>query len=331
MVLRSGAGSSLCCIPRLVFMGHRTTVNVHDTDQIYVRLQADMDPHHPDQDIDGVGIGIPVQEFFVGCPELQPVIFALILTMFLVNLSGNSLIITVGWTDPKLHIPIYLLLSQFSCVDKAFASITVPQFVVHTFSKHKAIPYGSCFVQMTFFLAVGNMEGYLLTTMSYDRYVAICSALYGIRLSLSSYCNNHILQFFCDIPSLVPLACPKPFLNDLEVFTEGIGVVISPLFFILDYYARIGAAVLSLRSTASLRKAMSTCGSHVLVLMLFYGTVIHLYFQPRGHSSLEQVRKVAIFYTVASPTLNPLICPLQNHDIQGTMRRLLRKGLRGPS
>ncbi|XP_038597560.1 olfactory receptor 1361-like [Tachyglossus aculeatus] len=206
-------------------------------------------------------------------PELQPVIFALILTMYLVNLAGNSLIITVAWTDPKQQTPMYFLLSQLSCVDVAFASITVPQFLVHTFSKRKAIPYGSCFVQMTFSLSAGNMEGYLLVTMAYAHYVAICrhlhcaaamthglcvclvtgswvlvtllGALHGIRLSLGSYCNNPILHFF-------------------------------------------GAAVLSLSSASGLRKAVSTCGYHLLVVTLFYGTVIYLCFQPPGHSSLEQ-------------------------------------------
>ncbi|XP_038598818.1 olfactory receptor 1F1-like [Tachyglossus aculeatus] len=211
---------------------------------------------------------------------------------------------------------MYFLLSQLSCVDIAFASITVPQFLVHTFSKRKAIPYGSCFVQMTFSLAAGNMEGYLLVTMAYVHYVAICrhlhcaaamthelcvwlvagswvlvtllGALHDIRLSLGSYCNNLILHFFGDITFLVSLACPKPFLNDLVLFTEGIGVVISPYLFILASYAHIGAAVLSLSSAVRLRKAMSTCGYHVLVVTLFYGTVIHLCFQPPGHSSLEQ-------------------------------------------
>ncbi|XP_038610274.1 olfactory receptor 1J2-like [Tachyglossus aculeatus] len=233
--------------------------------------------------------------------ELQPIIFMLILTMYLINLAGNSLIVTVAWTDPKLRTPMYFLLSQLSCVDMTFSSITVPQFLVHIFSKHKAIPYGSCFVQMAFFLAMGNMEGYVLATMAYDRYVAICmplhyaavmtqelcmrvmvgswvlvtlhGALHGIRLSVASYCNNRILHFFCDIPFLVSLACPKPFLNDLVVFTEGIIVVVSPFLFILASYTRIGATVLRLRSAEGLRKAVSTCGSHVLVVTLFYGTL----------------------------------------------------------
>ncbi|XP_038598823.1 olfactory receptor 1J2-like [Tachyglossus aculeatus] len=272
--------------------------------------------------------------------ELQPIIFMLILTMYLINLAGNSLIVTVAWTDPKLKTPMYFLLSQLSCVDMAFSSITVPQFLVHIFSKHKAIPYGSCFVQMAFFLAVGNMEGYVLATMAYDRYVAVCmplhyaavmtqelcmrmmvgswvlvtlhGALHGIRLSVASYCNNRILHFFCDIPFLVSLACPKPFLNDPVVFTEGISVVVSPFLFILASYTRIGATVIRLHSAEGLRKAVSTCGSHVLVVTLFYGTVIRLYFQPPGHSSLEQDRRVAVFYTVVSPMLNPLIYSLRN-------------------
>ncbi|XP_038598640.1 olfactory receptor 1361-like [Tachyglossus aculeatus] len=228
--------------------------------------------------------------------------------MYLVNLAGNSLIIMVTWTDPKLQTPMYFLLSQLSCVDMAFASNTIPQFLVHTFFKHNAIPYDSCFVQMTFSLAAGNMEGYVLATMAYNRYMAICRPLHyvavmtqllcvcivagswvlvtllgsphAIQLSLASYCNNCNLLVFCDIPFLVSIDCPKPFLNDLVLFTEGISVIISPLLFILASFACIRAAVLSLRLAARLRKTMSTCGSHVLVVMLFFGKVIHLCFQP---------------------------------------------------
>ncbi|XP_038597565.1 olfactory receptor 1F1-like [Tachyglossus aculeatus] len=248
--------------------------------------------------------------------------------MYLVNLAGNSLIITVAWTDPKQRTPMYFLLSQLSCVDMAFASITVPQFLVHTFSKRKAIPYGSCFVQMTFSLAACNIEGYLLVTMAFAHYVAICKhlhcapamthelcvclvagswvlvtllgALHGIRLSLGSYCNNFILHFFDDITFLVSLACPKPFLNDLVLFTEGIGVVISHCLFILASYACVGAAVLCLTSAAGLHKAVSTCGYHVLVVTLFYATVIHLCFQPPGHSSLEQPAHCQLKLVVSS-------------------------------
>ncbi|XP_016081559.1 olfactory receptor 1J1-like [Ornithorhynchus anatinus] len=239
------------------------------------------------------------------------------------------------------------------------------QILVHTFSKRKAIPYGSCFVQVTFILAVGNMEGYLLGTMAYDCYVAICrplhyaiimtqdlcactvlgswilvtlhDALHGIWLSLASYCNNRILHFFCDIPFLVSPACSKPFLNDLVVFTEGISVVVSPFLLILASYAHIGAALLRLHSAEGLHKAVSTCSSHVLVVTLFYGMIIRLYFHLPSHSNLEQD-------TVASPMLNLFIYSLRNHDVQGamhrllrnhdvqgTMHRLLRKGLRRPS
>ncbi|XP_038598802.1 olfactory receptor 1G1-like [Tachyglossus aculeatus] len=252
----------------------------------------------------------------------------------------------VTWTDPKLQTPMYFLLSQLSCVDMAFASNTVPPFLVHMFFKRNAIPYDSCFVQMTFTLAAGSMEGYFLATMTYDCYVANCRpyalcgshdpvvlrvhsgwvlvtllrSLHAIQLSLASYCNNCKLHFFCDIPFLVSLDCPKPFLNDLVLFMEGISVVISPLLFILASYACNGAAVLSMRLAAGLHKTMSTCGSHVLVVMLFFGTVIDL---------LEQNWHVAIFHTVASPMLNWLIYSLRNRKIQETMHRLLRKGLQG--
>ncbi|XP_038603726.1 olfactory receptor 1361-like [Tachyglossus aculeatus] len=289
-------------------------------------------------------------------PELQPLIFALILTMYLVNLAGNSLIVAVAWTDPRLQTPMYFLLSQLSLLDMGFASITVPQLLVHTFSRRRTIPFHRCIAQFFFFVTAGNMEGYLLAAMAYDRLVAICRPLHYtsvltrglcVRLVVGpwglnvlhallhtvlvlrlSFCSRRILHFFCDVPALLQLSCTPPYLNELVVLTLGATVTLSPFLFILASYGRIGAAVLRLRSAAGLRKAASTCGSHVVVVSLFFGTVIRLYFTPLSAHNLDRDRHVAVFYTVVTPMLNPLIYSLRNREVKGAVRRLAAR-LRG--
>ncbi|XP_043836748.1 olfactory receptor 1L1-like [Dromiciops gliroides] len=285
--------------------------------------------------------------------DIQPVIFGVIFTMYLITIVGNSLIITVTWIDPKLKTPMYFLLSQLSTIDICFTTITVPQLLIHTFSRSKTISFTQCMTQVFFFVAVGNMEGYLLAAMAYDRYVAICnplrygsimtqklcicivlvfwllmflnSLLHTILVSRLHFCSNRILHFFCDLPPLMQLSCSRPFINELVILTEGVTATLSPFVFILASYVCIVVTVLGLRSTSGLRKAVSTCGSHIVVVTLFYGTVIRLYFQPVSSYTLDRDRQVAVFYTVVTPMLNPIIYSLRNQEVKGALRRTLSK------
>ncbi|XP_001370627.3 olfactory receptor 1361-like [Monodelphis domestica] len=285
--------------------------------------------------------------------DIQPVIFGVIFAMYLITIVGNSMIITVTWIDPKLKTPMYFLLSQLSIIDICFTTITVPQLLIHTFSRSKTISFTQCMTQVFFFVAVGNMEGYLLATMAYDRYVAICnplrygaivtqkfcvsivlvswllmflnSLLHTILVSRLNFCSNHILHFFCDLPPLMQLSCSRPFINEIIILTEGVAATLSPFVFILASYVCIAVTVLGLRSTAGLRKAVSTCGSHIVVVTLFYGTIIRLYFQPVSSYTLDRDRQVAVFYTVVTPMLNPIIYSLRNQEVKGALQRTLRK------
>uniref|UniRef100_F6TCK3 Olfactory receptor n=1 Tax=Monodelphis domestica TaxID=13616 RepID=F6TCK3_MONDO len=281
--------------------------------------------------------------------DIQPVIFGVIFAMYLITIVGNSMIITVTWIDPKLKTPMYFLLSQLSIIDICFTTITVPQLLIHTFSRSKTISFTQCMTQVFFFVAVGNMEGYLLATMAYDRYVAICnplrygaivtqkfcvsivlvswllmflnSLLHTILVSRLNFCSNHILHFFCDLPPLMQLSCSRPFINEIIILTEGVAATLSPFVFILASYVCIAVTVLGLRSTAGLRKAVSTCGSHIVVVTLFYGTIIRLYFQPVSSYTLDRDRQVAVFYTVVTPMLNPIIYSLRNQEVKGALQR----------
>ncbi|XP_067408426.1 olfactory receptor 1f45-like [Emydura macquarii macquarii] len=287
--------------------------------------------------------------------DLQPLIFAGLLATYLVNLVGNSLLLGAVWADPRLRSPMYFLLSQLAVVDMSFTSITLPQALVQALTQRRAVPFARCMAQLFLFLAMGNMEGYLLAAMAYDRYVAICdplryvavvtwalclkmaaaswavviphSLLHTIMAARLHYCGRRLQHFFCDVPPLLHLSCTRPFSNELVVFTEGALVVLAPFAFILASYARIGVAVGRLRSAHGLRKALSTCGSHLAVVTLFYGTVAWLYFRPASSYALGRDRQVAVFYTVVAPALNPLIYSLRNKEVAAALRRAGRKVL----
>ncbi|XP_069328264.1 olfactory receptor 1f45-like [Eulemur rufifrons] len=286
-------------------------------------------------------------------PEMQPVIFGLVLAMYLVAVMGNALLVIVACSDPKLQTPMYFLLSQLSFIDIVLTTITVPQMLVHTLSVHRTISYNCCIIQLFFFMAVGSMEGHVLAAMAYDRYVAICdplrystivshrlclcitltswvvvslnSLLYSVLVSRLTFCGNQVTHFFCDITPLLQLSCTRPVVNEMLIFTEGVAVVVSPFFFILGSYARIGVAIARMHSVAALSKALSTCSSHILVVLLLYGSVIHMYLRPSSSYDLDQDRQVAIFYTVVTPMLNPLIYSLRNQEVKGALRRLFKK------
>ncbi|XP_051683335.1 olfactory receptor 1f45-like [Oryctolagus cuniculus] len=286
-------------------------------------------------------------------PEMQPIIFGTVLTMYLVAVMGNALLVTVACSDPRLQTPMYFLLGQLSFIDISLTTITVPQMLVHTLSVSRTISYNCCIIQLFFFMAVGSMEGHLLAAMAYDRYVAICdplrysaivshplclritltswvvvslnSLLYTMLITRLTFCGNRVTHFFCDITPLLQLSCTRPMVSEMLIFTEGIAVVVSPFFFILGSYARIGVAIARMRSVAALRKSLSTCSSHILVVLLLYGSVIRMYLRPSSSYDLHQDRQVAIFYTVVTPMLNPLIYSLRNQEVKEALQRLCKK------
>ncbi|XP_048204548.1 olfactory receptor 1J4-like [Perognathus longimembris pacificus] len=285
--------------------------------------------------------------------EMQPLIFGIVLTMYLIAVMGNALLVIVACLDSMLQTPMYFLLRQLSFTDIFLTTITVPQMLVHTLAVSRTISYNRCMIQLFFFMAVGSMEGHVLAAMAYDRYVAICdplrystivtqhlclriiltswvvvslnSLLYSVLVARLTFCGNRVTHFFCDITPLLKLSCTRPLVNEMLIFTEGVAVVVSPFFFILGSYARIGVAIAHMHSVAALRKALSTCSSHILVVLLLYGSVILMYLRPSSSYNLDQDRQVAIFYTVVTPMLNPLIYSLRNQEVKGALRRLFRK------
>ncbi|XP_049645410.1 olfactory receptor 7A5-like [Suncus etruscus] len=276
---------------------------------------------------------------------LQPLIFWLFLSMYLITFIGNLFIILAIISDSHLHTPMYFFLSNLSFADICFTSSTIPKMLLNIQMQSKAITYGECLTQMYFFMIFGGLDNFLLTTMAYDRFVAICHPLHymvimnpklcGILLLVSwilsvldsllhclmvlrlSFCTNlEIPHFFCELNQVLRLACSDTFLNDIVIyFTAGLLGII-PLTGIIYSYSKIVSSVLKISSASGKYKAFSTCGSHLTVVSLFYGTGLGVYLSSAATENPKNSAIASVMYTVVTPMLNPFIYSLRNKDIK---------------
>ncbi|XP_028376685.1 olfactory receptor 7D2-like [Phyllostomus discolor] len=285
-------------------------------------------------------------------PELQPLLFGLFLSMYLVTMLGNLLIILIISSDSHLHTPIYFFLSNLSLVDICFSTTIVPNMLVNIQTQSKAISYMNCLTQVYFSMLFPIIDTLLLTVMAYDRYVAICQPLYytvimkphlcsllvfitwiiGVMASLVhmslmmqlSFCRDREMpHFFCELTQIINLACSDTFLNNVLVYfmTSVLGVL--PLLGILFSYSRITSTIRKMSSSGGKQKAFSTCGSHLSVVSLFYATGIGACFTSAVTHSSQKVSVASVMYTVVTPMLNPFIYSLRNKDVKGALERLL--------
>uniref|UniRef100_A0A4X2KVZ6 Olfactory receptor n=1 Tax=Vombatus ursinus TaxID=29139 RepID=A0A4X2KVZ6_VOMUR len=283
-------------------------------------------------------------------PEQKRLMFLVFLLMYLITGLGNLLIILAIRTDSHLHTPMYFFLANLSLVDICFTSTTIPKILVNYISGNKAILYISCLAQVFFFSWFAGLDSILLASMAYDRYVAICaplhytmvmtprvcvllvamlswmwtcvnSLIHTTSLNRLSFCgHNEIHHFFCDLSALIKLACSDTFINDLLIYTVGGLTAVMPFIGILISYIHIFVAVLRIPSVSGKRKAFSTCGSHLTVVCLFYGTIIGVYFSPTSNHTAQKDTAVAVMYTVVTPMLNPFIYSLRNNDMKGALK-----------
>lgn len=287
-------------------------------------------------------------------PKQQVWLFASFLAMYLVNVGGNSVIIAAIRGDAHLHTTMYFFLSNLSLVDICFTTVIVPQILVNMLTQRKAILFAQCLAQMYFFVAFGTTDSFLLAAMALDRYVAICHPLHytttmnprrcfqlvtaswlvshlhslthTILMARLSFCGPNVIHhFFCDVQPLLTLSCSDTSLNELLAFTEGSFVIMSPFIFITVSYVYITRAVLRVPSGRGRYKVFSTCGSHLMVVTLFYGTVISVYIRPSSTYSVMKDRVITVIYTVVIPMLNPFIYSLRNKDMKQAMKKLRRK------
>ncbi|XP_043769901.1 olfactory receptor 2G2-like [Cervus elaphus] len=289
-------------------------------------------------------------------PQLELILFGVILFLYFMTLLGNSTIILVSLLDSKLHYPMYFFLSHLSFLDLCFTSSIIPQLLVNLWSSDKSVTYGGCVVQLYVSLALGSTECVLLAVMSYDRYVAVCRPLHyafvmhprvcnilasmawlsGVTTTLIQstltlqlpFCGNRkVDHFFCEVPVLIKLACVDTTFNQAELFVASVLFLVVPLSLILMSYGNIAQAVLKIKSAIGRRKAFRTCSSHLLVVIIFYGTIIFMYLQPAKSRSKDQGKFVSLFYTVVTPMLNPLIYTLRNKEVKAALKKILGKTL----
>ncbi|XP_004615053.1 olfactory receptor 7A5-like [Sorex araneus] len=286
--------------------------------------------------------------------EIQPLIFWVFLSMYLITFIGNLFIILAIISDPHLHTPMYFFLSNLSFADICFTSSTVPKMLLNIQMQSKAISYGECLTQMYFVMIFGTLDNFLLTVMAYDRFVAICHPLHymvimnpklcGLLLLVSwllsifdsllhclmvlrlSFCTNlEIPHFFCDLNQVLRLACSDTFLNDAVIyFTAGLLGII-PLTGILFSYSKIVSSVLRISSVSGKYKAFSTCGSHLAVVSLFYGTIFSVYLSSAAVENTRDSAIASVMYTVVTPMLNPFIYSLRNKDIKQAIMKLFQE------
>ncbi|XP_028914899.1 olfactory receptor 10A7-like [Ornithorhynchus anatinus] len=291
-------------------------------------------------------LGLSVQ------PRVQLMLFIIFLFFYLLTLAGNVVIITVICMEPQLQTPMYFFLANLSFLDICYTSTNVPQMLSNLVGERKTISFTRCATQMYFSLSFGMIECILLGVMAYDRYVAICHPLHYtvimnramcVQLGMTSwissflsslvinaltsslpYCGPNVVNhFFCEVPTVLRLACTDTTLPEMVVFVFSIIIVFIPFLLIVVSYAHILLSVLRRQSTTGRRRAFSTCVSHLTVVALFYGTAIFVYMRPQSGASQASGKVIALVYTVITPMLNPLIYSLRNQEVKGALRKVI--------
>ncbi|NXW97709.1 O1020 protein, partial [Larus smithsonianus] len=285
-------------------------------------------------------------------PDVQLLLFGVFLLIYVFTLLGNIGMMTLVRTNPHLHnTPMYFFLHHLSFTDACYSTVIMPNMLVSFISRNKDISFTGCVAQLYSFVFFGIVECYLLAIMAYDRYVAVCSPLrYVVLLPRTvcvwlvstsyllgflyaaiytgctfggPFCNSNVINhFFCDIGPLLKLSCSDRFLREKVIFAFVSLNGISTSGIILISYLYILSAVLRMRSVQSRSKAFNTCASHLMVISLFYGTGFFMYLQPSTtHNGLDKV--AAVFYTLVTPLLNPIIYSLRNREVkEGFMRHM---------
>ncbi|XP_058419426.1 olfactory receptor 2V1-like [Diceros bicornis minor] len=281
-------------------------------------------------------------------------LFSIMVVVYLLALAGNTAMVLLIWADTRLHKPMYFLLSQLSFLDIFFTSVTVPKMIVGFLFGWTCISFGGCGMQMFFSMFLGASECLLLALMAYDGYVAISNPLsYPVFMSRQACMlmvatswlggslnatiqttltlqflyggSQKIAHFFCEVPSLLRLACANTVAYEQMLFVMGVVVLLVPIAFITTSYALILAAALQMHAVEGRRKALATCSSHLTVVNLFYGPLVYTYMLPSSYHSPGQDDVVSIFYTVLTPVLNPVIYSLRKKEVTGAMKKVIGK------
>ncbi|CAO2595404.1 Putative olfactory receptor 2W6 [Lemmus lemmus] len=289
-------------------------------------------------------------------PHLELILFVTVLSFYLLTLLGNMAIILLSALDSRLHTPMYFFLANLSFLDMCFTTGSIPQMLYNLWGpEHRRgnpIKHMGCVAQLFIALGLGGVECVLLSVMAYDRYAAVCRPLHymvvmhpqlclqlvitawltgfgnsmvqtALTMTLPLCGRNQLDHFFCEVPVMLKLACTNTFINEAELFAVSVVFLVVPLSLILVSYGHITHAVLKIKSAQGRQKAFGTCGSHLLVVIIFFGTLISMYLQPPSSYSQDVNKSIALFYTLVTPLLNPLIYTLRNKEVKSALRRII--------
>ncbi|KFO21764.1 olfactory receptor 1052 [Fukomys damarensis] len=295
----------------------------------------------------------PVTEFiFLGLTdqeELKVVLFVPFLGIYIITLVGNVSMILLIQISPKLSTPMYFFLSCLSFVDACYSSVIAPKLLITLLVVRETISFSGCIIQHLFFGVFITTEGFLLSVMAYDRYVAIanpllynmamsrrkCVALavgsytgglinsltHTVSLGRLSFCGPNVVgHFFRDIPPLLKLSCSDTSLNEFLLLLFSGVIAMATFLIVIISYIFIAFAILRICSASGRRKAFSTCTSHLTAVTIFYGTLSFNYIQPSSRYSVQQEKVVSVFYTLVIPMLNPLIYSLRNKEVKDAVK-----------
>ncbi|KAM7085350.1 olfactory receptor 8K3-like [Molossus nigricans] len=283
-------------------------------------------------------------------PVLQATFFGVFLVIYAVSIVGNLGMIILTKMDSRLQTPMYFFLRHLAFIDLGYSTDVGPKMLVNIVTKQKTIPFHWCAAQLAFFILFIISELFILSAMAYDRYVAICNPLlytvimspkvcwmlvavpylYSAFLSLittikifvSSFCGHNVIShFYCDSLPLMTLLCSSTRDIELIILIFSVFNLVSSLLVVLVSYIRILLAILRMNSAEGRHKAFSTCGSHLTVVVVLYGTLFFMYVQPKSSHSFDSDKMASVFYTLIIPMLNPLIYSLRNKDVKVALHR----------
>ena len=279
-----------------------------------------------------------------------------IFVVFLMALSGNIILICLIYSDAHLHTPMYFFISQLSFMDMMYISVTVPKMLMDQITGVNKISVPECGIQMFLYVTLAGSEFFLLASMAYDRYTAICHPLHyhvlmnhRMCLFLASGCwflgsvdgflftpitmtfpfcrSREIHHFFCEVPALLKLSCSDTSLYEIFMYLCCVLMLLIPVTIISGSYYFILLTIHRMNSAEGRKKAFATCSSHMTVVILFYGAAIYTYMLPNSYHTPEKDMMVSVFYTILTPVLNPLIYSLRNKDVMGALKKMLNVGI----
>ncbi|XP_008071304.1 olfactory receptor 5B17-like [Carlito syrichta] len=285
--------------------------------------------------------------------ELQFPLVIMFTLIYLITAIGNMRMITLILLDSHLHTPMYFFLSNLSLVDFGYSSTVTPKVLVGLLSEDKVISYNACAAQMFFFAMFATVESYLLASMAYDHYAAVCKPLHytitmtksmcthlalgsyaigflnasiqiGETFCFSFYKSNVIHHFFCDIPAVMTMTCSDRHTSELTLGLISSFDVFFAILIIMTSYMSVFTTVLKMHTGKGNRKPLSTCDSHLNAMSLFYGTAI-MYLQPSSSHSMDTDKIASVFYTMVIPMLNPVVYCMRNKVVESAFKKVAEK------